>query len=143
MDEARTSLVTRRSICLGLLSAILFGSTRAYAGSYLNRAALLLRQANAEADYVRLRLTDRELSRVAHEMALARSRAAAKMQVPPEVVQAHPHLLLVLEHFERALSAAVQRESERFISQVLLAREEERTFHAVLKQLGWKLPEKD
>jgi hypothetical protein len=61
--------------------------------------------------------------------------------VPKEVVQAHPHLLLTLENYERAMDAAVNGEGERFMIYCQRAQDEERTFRAVLRQLGWELPE--
>jgi hypothetical protein len=113
----------------------------ASAGSYLDRAALLVAQATREADYLRSRLGDRELARVVHEMAAARVRAAGTMIVPKEVALAHPHLLLVLENYERAADAAVEGEAQRFLIYQLRARDEERVLRGVLKQLGWSLPE--
>jgi hypothetical protein len=61
--------------------------------------------------------------------------------VPKEVVQAHPHLLLTLENYERAADAAVAGEADRFMIYCQRAQDEERTFRAVLKQLGWELPD--
>jgi hypothetical protein len=62
------------------------------------------------------------------------------MQVPKEVAQAHPHLLLVLENCERAADAAKEGRVQRFMIYLQRAREEERTLRGVLKQLGWTLP---
>jgi tRNA-2-methylthio-N6-dimethylallyladenosine synthase len=62
-------------------------------------------------------------------------------QVPKEVVQAHPHLLLTLENYERAADAAVAGEADRFMIYCQRAQDEERTFRAVLKQFGWELPD--
>lgn len=112
----------------------------AWAGSYLNRAALLVHQAGADADYLRARVTDRELARVIHKLAVARVEAASAMEVPKEVAQAHPHLLLVLENYERGTDAAREGETQRFVIYQQRARDEERTLRGVLKQLGWSLP---
>jgi hypothetical protein len=73
-------------------------------------------------------------------MATARLDAARTMTVPKEVEQAHPHLLLVLENYQQAAEAATLGETERFGIYFQRAQDEERTFKAVLKQLGWLLP---
>jgi len=124
---------------LGAAAAALVTSP-AWAGSYLDRAALLVTQASADADYLRSRFSDRELARVVHRLAIARVKAAGTMQVPKEVAQAHPHLLLLLENFERAADAAVLGQEARFFTYVQRAREELSVFRGVLKQLGWTLP---
>lgn len=113
----------------------------AFGGTYLNRAAVLLGGATREANYLRARIADRELAAVVHRLAQARLAAAHDMTVPKEVVQAHPHLLLVLESYEQATDAATRGEAERFTTFYLRAQDEERTFRAVLKALGWLLPD--
>jgi hypothetical protein len=120
-------------------AAILF-AVPAWAGSYLDRAALLLNHAAADADYLRARLSDKELARVVHAMAEARVAAATGMAVPKEVAQAHPHLLLVLENYERAAAAAKDGGTQRFLIYQQRARDEERVLRGVLKQLGYPLP---
>src|SRR5438045_1061322 len=80
---------------LALLVAV-FGTTlslEAFAGSYLDRAGLLVRQGRSEADYLEYRVRNRELAEVVHRMATARLSAAREMPVPKEVTQAHPHIL--------------------------------------------------
>jgi hypothetical protein len=134
--------ISRRVLGLGLAAAWLGGARPAWAGSYLNRAALLLRNALQEAEYLRARVNDLELARIVHELAQTRLDAAGRMTVPKEVVQAHPHLLLVLENFERSAEAAEQGKVERFLVYHQRALDEDRTFRSVLKQLGWSLPEK-
>jgi hypothetical protein len=116
-------------------------STPAWAGSYLFRAAILIDEAEREADLMRRRLHDRELGELLHAVALERVRAAGRMRVPEEVAKAHPHLLLVLENCERALDAAVRGDAEGFLVPLARARTEIGTFRSVLKQLGWVLPE--
>jgi len=113
----------------------------AWAGTYMNRALVLLTGAAREAAYLRARLGDRELAGVVHRMAQARVATAGSMTVPKEVVQAHPHLLLVLESYEQATEAATRGEVDRFTTFYQRALDEERTFRAVLKSLGWVLPE--
>jgi hypothetical protein len=125
------------TVAFGILAVAL----PAFAGTYLNRAVLLLSGASREAAYLRARLGDKELARVTHRLATARLEAARSMTVPKEVEQAHPHLLLVLENYQQAAEAATLGESERFAIYHQRALDEERTFKAVLKQLGWLLPE--
>ncbi len=133
--------MTRRMLLASTLGAIALYACPALAGSYLDRAALLVKGASKDADYLRARLTDIELARVIQRTAEARLRAAKDMQVPKEVAQAHPHLLLVLSHYERAATAAVDGKTQRFLILQQRARDEERVLRGVLKQLGWSLPE--
>jgi len=128
---------------LGLLAgaAVLLAAGTASAGTYLNRAVVLLTGALREATYLRARLADRELAGMIHRLAQARLAAAAAMTVPKEVSLAHPHLLLVLENYEQASDAATRGELDRFTTYYQRAQDEERTFRAVLKSLGWLLPD--
>lgn len=134
-------VVARRALVSALALFVLSVALPAVAGTYLNRAAMLLSGASREAAYLRARLGDKELARVTHRMAQARLDAARTMTVPKEVEQAHPHLLLVLENYLQATEAASLGELERFGIYHQRALDEERTFKAVLKQLGWILPE--
>lgn len=127
------------AIGLGVMGAAI--PARVFAGSYLDRAGILVFEANKATEFLRGRLYDGELARVVHKGALARIKIAGEMMVPPEVVLAHPHLLLVLERHERAANAAVEKAAKDFLRYLGQAREEERLFRAVLKQLGWELPE--
>ena len=104
-------------------------------------AALLLVQGSHEGDYLRGHIGDKELADLIHKLANARLEAAKGMLVPKEVVQAHPHLLLVLENYERAADAATRGEAEKFLVYQQRARDEDRTFRGVLKQFGYALPE--
>jgi len=131
-----------RRALFGLLTAsVLLLSATAVAGTYLNSAALLLAQASTEADYLRARINDKELAELVHKLADARLEAAKGMLVPKEVVQAHPHLLLVLENYERAADAATRGEAEKFLVYQQRARDEDRTFRGLLKQFGYALPD--
>jgi len=133
--------LARRLFCAASLAAAsVLLAPFAWAGSYLNRAALLVAQASREANYLRARLTDRELARTVHKLAAARLKAASTMQVPKEVAPAHPHLLLMLENYERAADAAHGGQQERFFEFLTRARDEEGILRGVLKQLGWPLP---
>lgn len=131
----------RRRTWLGALAGLLFATTSAWAGTYLNSASLLLAQASNEGDYLRARINDKELAELIHRLAEARLEAAKNILVPKEVVQAHPHLLLVLENYERAADAATRGEGEKFLVYQQHARDEDRTFRGVLKQFGYSLPE--
>lgn len=132
----------QRRLFIALMAlALVTLSVPAFAGSYLDRAALLLSGASRDADYLRGRLGDKELAHVVHTMAAARVKAASGMAVPKEVAQAHPHVLLVLENYERAAEAAKDGKAERFLILQQRARDEERILRGVLKQLGWSLPE--
>jgi hypothetical protein len=136
-----SSRTFRRRALLAWCAAGLLVSAPAWAGTYLNSAALLLSQASTEGDYLRGRINDKELAELIHRLADARLDAAKNMLVPKEVVQAHPHLLLVLENYERAADAATRGEGEKFLVYQQRARDEDRTFRGVLKQFGYVLPE--
>lgn len=130
----------RRYLCCAAALFSLSFVSPAHAGSYLYRTALLLADATRDSEALRSRLADRELARVVHMMAEARVRAASSMAVPKEVVQAHPHLLLVLESHEQAADAATKGGYERFLSYTQRAWTEEQVLRSVLKRLGWQLP---
>jgi hypothetical protein len=133
--------LTRRKLGLLAGAAVLLAVGTASAGTYLNRAVVLLTGALREATYLRARLGDRELADMIHRLAQARLAAAVAMTVPKEVSLAHPHLLLVLENYEQASEAATRGELDRFTTYYQRAQDEERTFRAVLKSLGWLLPD--
>lgn len=124
-----------------ILGVVLLASSTAFAGTYLNSAALLLNQGSTEAQYLRARVYDKELADLIHKLANARLEAAKTLLVPKEVVQAHPHLLLTLENYERAADAATRGETEKFLVMHQKARDEDRTFRGVLRQFGYSLPD--
>ncbi len=132
---------SRRALLLSLGAAALLVTASAFAGTYLNSAALLLQQGSHEAEYLRARINDKDLAELIHKLADARLEAAKGMLVPKEVVQAHPHLLLTLENYERAADSATRGEMEKFLVYQQHARDEDRTFRGVLKQFGYSLPE--
>jgi len=129
-----------RRAALAAFAAVSVTAPWAFAGSYLNRAAILLESGDNEAKLLSRRFFDKELARVTHRLALARAEAARDMEVPEEVTLAHPHLLLALESYERSSDAAVRNNHEEFLVALSRAREESRIFVAVLKQSGWSLP---
>ncbi len=126
---------------LAAVAPLLLLAQAAEAGSYLNRAAMLVAQASRESEYLRARVNDKDLADLVHSVAQARLDAASRMNVPKEVVQAHPHLLLTLENYERSAFAATEGHSERFLIYQQRARDEEQVLRGVLKQLGWALPD--
>lgn len=141
-----TKLALRRRVlalglALGITLTLASVAVPAWAGSYLVRAAVLLVGAQRDADALRKRPNDKELARVVHRLAEERVRTAGSMEVPKDVVLAHPHLGLVLESYERAADAAENGQMERFLVLLAKAREEEQTLRSVLKELGWELPE--
>jgi hypothetical protein len=111
----------------------------AWAGSYLDRASFLVKQARTEMDYIEYRLSNRELAELVHKMAIARLAAARDTIVPKEVVQAHPHLLLMLENCERATEAAETGEPQRFVIYQRRSRDEEQIFRSIMRQFGFPL----
>jgi hypothetical protein len=125
-----------------LLCAVIAASP-AWAGSYLDRASLLLDEARREGDLLQPRTHDKELVMVIQTLAEARVKAAHKMECPAAVTKAHPHLLLVLENLERAAFAATQGNFKKFMEHLTTARNEDRTFRAVITELGYTLPNLD
>lgn len=134
--------LSRRQLPAGMLAlGFVAFAEEAHAGSYLDRAALLLFEGSTASDYLSRRLYDDELALIVQKSAFSRIKIAQEMLVPKEVVQAHPHLLLTLEHHGRAATSAVERAPKEFLRYFAQAREDEQLFRAVLKQLGWELPE--
>lgn len=132
--------VERRAIVAGLACAVLVGfPTAAYAGSYLDRASVLVVGAARDNDALRVRMNDKELAKVIHTIASARSAAAAKMEVPSSVAKAHPHLLLLLAHAERAAESAVDQNFKTTVEGLEAARREDKMFRSLLKELGFIL----
>lgn len=136
-----TMVGRRRTLAIACALPLLFLPGLAWGGTYLTRGALLLSGANSDTNYLRAHVNDVELARVVKRLAEARLAAARDMDTPKAVAQAHPHLLLVLENFERAAQAAVERDVKAFIVLHARARDEEQTYRGVLKQLGFTLPE--
>jgi hypothetical protein len=106
----------------------------------MDRAWLLIAESSRANDFLAKRLDDRELARLVGLAAEGRLQAAKETVVPEEVVLAHPHLLLMLEHYERAASAATLGELARYADHSRAGRDEEELFRSVLRQLGWSLP---
>src|SRR6185312_816353 len=120
--------ILRRLLALVVLALVLAVSPEAWAGSYLDRAALMLDEARREGDMLQPRTNDTEMVLVVRALTEARVKVARKMDVPPAVAKAHPHLLLVLENCERAAEDASEGNFKRFMEHLMAARDEERTF---------------
>jgi hypothetical protein len=123
------------------VSLILAWVSPARAGTYLDTAALLLDETRRTSSFLQLHLTDMKLVEIAHQLSEARVKCGRAVVVPKEVDKAHPHLLLALEVSERAIAAALDGEPTRFLRLALQARDEERTFRALLNEQKFTLPE--
>lgn len=133
--------LARKSWGFCFLGALLLWSVAAFAGSYLDRTALLVSQATRESDVLAKRLSDKELARMVQRLCEGRLTAAQSMMVPKEVHNAHPHLILMLEQYERAADAAANGDAAAFLTLQRRARDEEQVLRSILKQLGWTLPD--
>ena len=131
----------RRLFALLAFAFPLAFATPAWAGSYLDRSALLLDEARREGDMLQPRTQDKEMVLIVKALTEARARVGRKMEVPAAVAKAHPHLLLVLENYERASDAASEGNFKKFMEHLMTARDEERTFRALIAELGYALPE--
>ena len=132
-------MMTRRLLFLALLSASLTVASTAFAGSYLDRAKLLVEGTEQDCAMLRQHLTDKELALMIHSVAEARLKAASKMEIPASVAKAHPHLLLVLEHGERAAAAASDGNLKIALEHLEDATREGKMFRALLSELGFPL----
>jgi len=131
----------RRSFAAFVVALSIFAfSISAFAGSYLNRAALLLDESSKEGDMLQPRTYDKEMVLIVKTLAEARIKVARKMEVPAAVAKAHPHLLLVLENYERAAAAADEGNFKKFMEHLTTARDEAKTFRAIISELGYTLP---
>lgn len=131
----------RRALLAALLAApVGLLTSEARAGSYLDRAALLLASSRKDAEALRAKMTDKELARVVQLVADARQTAASKMDVPEVVAKAHPHLLLALSKVEQAARAALDGSFTSVLEHLESTKREETIFRSVLKELGHPLP---
>jgi len=132
----------KRRTFLGVVGAAvaLTLAPSAFAGSYLDRVTVLLDGAEREGDLLRARLTDKEIVALVWTLAEARLGAAKKMEVPAAVARAHPHLLLVLEHSERAAAAGADGDYKKLLTHITSARDEARILRALLAEMGFPLP---
>ena len=134
-------MMRRLLLALGFALFVLSAARPAWAGSYLDRAALLLDQARKEGDMLQPRTHDKELVAVVKALAEVRAKTGRKMEVPTAIGKAHPHFLLVLENCERAAEAAQQGNFKKFMEHLTTARNEDRTFRTIIAELGFTLPD--
>ncbi|HTV23479.1 MAG TPA: hypothetical protein VMG12_32540 [Polyangiaceae bacterium] len=141
--RAPRASLPRRTVCVWLGLSLLgaSGKTRE-TSSYIDRALLLIGEANRANEYLAKRLNDRELARVVARAAEGRLLAAKETIVPEEADFAHPHLLLMLEHCERAAAAAAAGEKNRYDEHTSAAHDEEELFRSVLRELAGPSPGK-
>jgi hypothetical protein len=140
LESLRDTSLSRRSVCLGLALLALGAAPPARTGSYMARAWLLIGESSRASEFLGKHVRDRELARLIAQASEGRLQAATDTNVPREVQVAHPHLLLMLEHYERAAAAAAAGSPGRFAQHASAARDEEQIFRSVLSQLGWPLP---
>jgi hypothetical protein len=140
MRAAPDPSLSRRAACAWLGLWALGAAPPPRAGSYTERAWLLIGEASRANEYLERHVRDRELARLVAQAADGRLLAAKATDVPEEVALAHPHLLLMLEHYERAASAAASGQTARYERLASSARDEEQLLRSVLHQLGWPLP---
>lgn len=133
-------MLRRLLILLAASIALLTSTATAWAGSYLDRSALLLEANRRDAQALREKMTDKELARVVRIVADARETAASEMDVPAAVAKAHPHLLLALAKVERAAKAALDGNYSTVLELLESSAREEALFRAALKELGFPLP---
>jgi hypothetical protein len=133
----------RRKVLVVLLLGSLSLGAKTNTDNYLDSSLLLVTEATREGEFLRRRLYDRKLSELVRRIAEGRLAAAQSLFVPQEVALAHPHLLLMLEHYERAAAAAAAGDVPRSVHLLRDAEDEEQLFRGILRQLGFPLtPEK-
>jgi hypothetical protein len=132
--------MNRRLFAISAGALVCAWAAPAWAGSYLDRAALLLDEARREGDMLQPRTFDKEMVLIVKALAEARAKVGRKMEVPAAIAKAHPHLLLVLESSERAADAAAEGNFKKFMEHLMTARDEDRTFRALVAELGYSLP---
>lgn len=140
--EPTWARVARRALCAWLGLSLLCAAGKAPAQSDVERAGLLLPEASRANDFLGERLADRELARPVALAAEGRLQAAREASVPEQAALAHPHLLVMMEHCERAASAAVLGETARHAEHSDASRDEEVVFRSVMRRLGWSLPQR-
>lgn len=131
-----------RRVFLGAAAAaaLALATRGASAGSYLDRAALILEESKKELEMVKTRTGDKELLLVLKALAEARLKVARKMTVPAKVAGAHPHLMLVLENHDRALEALSTGNTKKYAECMINVVSEEKTFRDLIKEAGYSLP---
>ena len=132
--------VIRGAACVCFAVFVLGAAPSQRGGSYVGRAWLLIGESSRANEFLGKHVRDRELARLVEQAAEGRLQAATGTSVPQDVALAHPHLLLMLEHYERAAAEAASGSPGRYAQHASSARDEEQIFRSVLHQLGWSLP---
>ncbi|MBK8252610.1 MAG: hypothetical protein IPK82_08070 [Polyangiaceae bacterium] len=130
----------RTFLAVSVAAAYTLSAGIVYAGSYLDRAALMLEEGRKEIETVKTRTNDKELLIVVRALTEARLKVARKMNVPAQVVSAHPHLMLVLENYDRAIESLLASNTKKYAECLVNAADEEKTFRSMIKEAGYSLP---
>jgi hypothetical protein len=108
---------------------------------YLAELAMLIEGARRLLLWTETYIGEPEFARFAHPMAEGYVDMAGRLVPPEKLINAHPHLLMVVENVERALDAAAAGDTPAFRQRARIVREELLTLDSVLKQLKLRLPE--
>lgn len=133
-------MIRRRFLALTAAALAAAMTPAAFAGSYLDRAALLLDGGKKDIETIKTRTSDKETLLVVKALTEARLKVARKMNVPDKVTAAHPHLMLVLENQDRAVDALMASNMKKYAECIANAAAEEKTFRNMIKTLGYTLP---
>ena len=108
---------------------------------YLAELAMLLEGARRLLLWTETYIGEPEFARFAHPLAERYVDMAGRLVPPAKLLNAHPHLLMVVENVERALEAAGNGDTSAFRQRARIVREELLILDNVLKQGKQRLPE--
>ena len=108
---------------------------------YLQRLVLLLDGVRRTLRWVELHPGNEGLARFAAPLAQQLVLMTGHMTPPPELRLLHPHLLLITENTERALTSLAGGDPRAYRAHLRTVREEQRTLQSVLHHLQIELPE--
>lgn len=107
---------------------------------YLAVAALLYDETRRAQDWVGAHPGDTGLAAVAWEMADLRAQLAVRLVAPPQVKQAHMHLLLAMENTTASFDATMRGDAKKAAQRMAAARTEEITMQNAFDGAKVKLP---
>ena len=107
---------------------------------YLARAALLLDETRRAQDWIGAHPGDVGLAALGLELAESRADAASAIAAPPQVKNAHMHLLLAMENTTACFDHLVRGESKKAAQRLSAARIEEQTLFSALEAAKLKMP---
>lgn len=107
---------------------------------YLARAALLLDETRRAQDWIGAHPSDVGLAALGLELAQSRADAASSIAAPPQVKNAHMHLLLTMENTTACFDHMVRGESKKAAQRLSAARIEEQTLFTALEAAKLKMP---